>query len=314
MSADRRQQLRIAAGRLLHACGAYRHLLPVYAPHRGRLRQRLLDYLQHYLQSVPSAEADLYLEPLGAWFACDLNDHMLAYYLRNEAPLYECEEIRFWMRQVRPGDHLLDIGANHGLWGVALACAVGGSARLQLFEANPIVAARLRRTIMLNRRITAAVLEGAVTDGRADKITFYRPQGNLSGLGSTVLHGYAAQRGYLKADDRIEVAAHSIDQLMAKGDIVGMDLVKIDVEQAEDAVISGALTALRRFRPRMLMIETGRDSAATRSLVSMGYEVTMLDQSGQERELPEEYWGNLIFRRTDPDGMDAKNAQGEFGR
>lgn len=296
--ADRRQQLRIAAGKLLHACGAYRQLLPVYAPRRGRLRQRLLDYLQHYLRSVPAAEADLYLEPLGAWFACDLNDHMLFHYLRNEAPLYELEEIRFWRQQVRPGDHLLDIGANHGFWGVTLASTVATAAHLHLFEANPAVARRLRRTLSMNPRLQARLHECAVSDGSVDRISFYRPQGNLSGLGSTVLHDYATVRGYLRADDRIEVPACSIDQLLQGGVISGMDLVKIDVEQAEDAVVAGARAALEHFRPRMLMIETGADSQATGILRDLGYRVSLLDADGRERDLSADDWGNLIFRRA----------------
>ncbi|MFO1496452.1 MAG: FkbM family methyltransferase [Lysobacterales bacterium] len=297
MSADRRQPLRIAAGRLLHACGAYRQLLPVYAPRRGRLRQRLLDYLQHYLQSVPSAEADLYLEPLGAWFACDLNDHMLAPYLQGEAPIYELAEIRFWQQQVRSGDQLLDIGANHGFWGVTLATstAVG---QLHLFEANPAIAARLRRTLSLNRGLPATLHACAVSDGSVDRICFYRPQGNLSGLGSTVLHAYAAAHGYLNADDRIEVPASSIDQLVQRGAIGGIDLVKIDVEQAEDAVVAGAREAFARFQPRMLMVETGARSQATETLRQLGYQVTLLQPDGRERALRDEDWGNLVFRRT----------------
>lgn len=295
--ADRRQQLRIAAGRLLHACGAYRQLLPVYAPKRGRLRQRLLDYLEHYLRSVPAAEAELYLEPLRAWFACDLNDHMLAPYLHNEAPIYELAEIEFWRRQVRAGDHLLDIGANHGFWGIALATSVRDAVRLHLFEANPAVARRLRRTLALNRQLAASLHECAVSDGSVDRISFYRPQGNLSGLGSTVLHDYATVRGYLRAEDRIEVPACSIDQLVQGGVISGMDLVKVDVEQAEDAVVAGARAALEHFRPRMLMIETGADSQATGILRDLGYRVSLLDADGRERDLSADDWGNLIFRR-----------------
>ncbi len=293
-----RHQARVGMGSLLHKLGAYRQLMPIFAQQPTRLRKRLLGYLQHYLDSVPSAEAELMLEPLGARFACDLNDHMLVHYLRNETPIYELAEINFFRSQARPGDHILDIGANHGFWGVSVASAAGTGAKLDLFEANPLIAGRLRRTLALNPSVSARLHACAIADGSAQSLQFYRPQGNLSGLGSTVLHDYATGHGYLRPDDVITVPARSLDQLLAAGEITGMDLLKIDVEQAEDAVIRGARVALEHFRPRMLMVETGIDSAATRDLQALGYRVARLGKGGLEDAIPAGFWGNLIFSNT----------------
>lgn len=282
---------------MLYRYGAYRQILPLYARAPGNIRKRLLAYLEHYLRSVAAAEATLDLPPLRARFACDLNDHMLFHYLRNEAPIYEIAEIDFFRQQARTGDYLLDIGANHGFWGIGVAVAAGPSSRLYLFEANPKVARRVRRSLCLNETVNGRVHEIAVTDGTAERVRFYRPQGNLSGLGSTVLHDYASQNGYLVQNDYIEVAARSLDQLMDQGEIRGMDMVKIDVEQAEDAVIAGAMRALERFQPRILMVETSAASNATRALCSLGYTATALDSAGKEQELSPGHWGNLVFRR-----------------
>ncbi len=294
---DWRFRARVTLGRLLYHAGAHKHLLPVFNPEPGPVATRCLAYLDHYLRSVTIAEADLDLAPLGARFACDLNDHMLAPFLRNEAPIYELAEINFFRQQVRSGDHIIDIGANHGFWGITLARTAGTGSRLQLFEANPTIARRVRRTLSLNPQVNGQLHELAVTDGASSQISFYRPQDNLSGLGSTVLHNYANERGYLRADDRIIVHARSIDQLMDSGDITGMDLVKIDVEQAEDAVIAGAKRALARFKPRLLMVETGTGSSATRTLLKLGYQMTALHPDGSETAAPPDHWGNLLFRR-----------------
>lgn len=292
-----RFRARVTLGRLLYTIGAYRRLLPVFNPKPGPVATRCLSYLDHYLRSVTIAEAELDLAPLGARFACDLNDHMLAPYLRNEAPIYELAEIEFFRRQVRPADHIIDIGANHGFWGITLAKAAGAGSQLQLFEANPTIARRVRRTLSLNPQVNGRLHELAVTDGASSQISFYRPQDNLSGLGSTVLHDFANEHGYLRADDRIIVHARSIDQLMDSGDLTGMDLVKIDVEQAEDAVVAGGTRALTRFKPRLLMVETGTSSQATKSLMKLGYQVTALHPDGSETAAPPEHWGNLLFRR-----------------
>lgn len=297
---DARYRARVLLGRLLYRAGAFRRLLPVYAPTRGKIAERCLSYLDHYLRSVTMAEAELDFVELGARFACDLNDHMLAPYLRNEAPIYELAEIDFFRQQVRPKDHIIDIGANHGFWGVTLATAAGRGSQLHLFEANPTVARRVRRTLALNPQINGSLHEIAITDGASSQISFYRPQDNLSGLGSTVLHEFANEHGYLRSDDSIIVKAGSIDQLMDSGEITGMDLVKIDVEQAEDAVVAGALRALARFKPRLLMVETGVDSQATRALMSLGYQTTALHPDGSETAVPLGHWGNLLFSAPEP--------------
>ena len=290
-----RHQTRVGIGSLLHKVGAYRHLLPIFAKQPTQFRKRLLDYLNHYLDSVPTAEAELMLEPLGARFSCDLNDHMLVHYLRNETPIYELAEIDYFRSQARPGDRILDVGANHGFWGISVARAAGVTARLHLFEANPKIIGRLQRTLELNPTVSARLHALAISDGSADQLVFYRPQGNLSGLGSTVLHDYGIGHGYLNPEDHISVPARSLDQLLAVGEFDGMDLVKIDVEQAEDAVIQGACAALQRFKPRLLMVETGIQSAASRQLQALGYRVGRLGNAGLEHEVPDDFWGNLLF-------------------
>jgi len=297
---DLRFRTRVRLGQCLYLLGLSKYLLPAFVPKPGPLRRRMLAYLEHYLASVRSADSVLLLKPLDAQFAVDLIDHMLQPFLRERGEIYEIAEIRHICANVMADDHILDIGANHGFWGVAVARAAGLSAKLHLFEANPVLVLRLRKTLLLNRQIDARLHGIAVGDGTSESISFFRPQGNLSGLGSTVLHDYANGQGYLRADDQIRVATRSIDQLMDAGEITGMDVVKIDVEHAEDAVIDGAKRAIDRFKPRLLMVETGVDSRATSTLLAAGYSMTALGVDGREFTAPLGYWGNLLFRRPAP--------------
>lgn len=288
-----RHRWRVRLGELLYRVQAHRVLMPGFSDQGGLVRRRLRAYLDHYLREHPVAEADMNLPSLGARFAVNLNDHMLVPYLRGEAPVYEQAEIDFFRKELRPGDHLLDIGANHGFWGISLASQLGASATLHLFEPNPTIAARLRRTLCMNPKLRAQVHQLAVSDGAADSLRFYEPEGWLSGLGSTVLHG---EHPYLDERRQIEVAAASLDGLVAKGILTGMDIVKIDVEHAEDAVITGARDALARLRPRLLMVETRSDSKASEQLRALGYRATLLDSTGCELAIESETWGNLLYR------------------
>jgi FkbM family methyltransferase len=285
---------RIGVGACLHATGLYRRLLPVYLRQPSEPMRRLQSYLAHYYQSVEHAEARLYLDGLGLEVACDIKDHMLWDYLEGLKPIYEQTEIDHCRTHVRPGDHILDVGANHGFWGFALARAASNT-RLYLAEPNPTILSRLRKTASINPTIDAHILPWAITDGGASEVTFYLPTGNLSGLGSTVLHASAKRNGYLEEERRTQVAARSLDQLMDVGAIARIDVMKIDVEQGEDAVIRGGFQAIAQFRPRLIMIETSPESFAARTVAKLGYSTYCLDQSGVRQPVPPGYWGNIFF-------------------
>lgn len=291
---------RVAAGWLLHHAGLYRGLLPCNLQRPAGMGRRLQAYLLHYYRTAATVEATLSIPDLSVKVACDLKDHMLNPFIMNAAPIYEYREIAYCRSLVRDGDRIVDIGANHGLWGFTLAHA-GRAVRVFLCEANPTIIRRLKHTARLNAHIDATVLPYAIGDGNRDRVSFYlplpNPAGNLSGLGSTVLHDYAVQHDYLSGDRRITVAARSIDQLMDSGELDGMDLVKVDVEQAEDAVIAGAMNALKHFRPRLIMVETSISSRASTALCNLGYDAYLLDDNGREAGFPDGgYWGNIFFR------------------
>jgi FkbM family methyltransferase len=290
-----RYRARVRLGALLHGLGLYRRLLPVYQPHPKEFARRLQAYLNHFYEQVRHAEAELYLAELGTTFACDIKDHMLWGYLHGEATIYEHLEINHCRKLVRSQDHIVDIGANHGFWGFALAQMAGPAAKLYLAEANPVVLQRLRRTAQLNPQIHATILPYAITDGSDERVTFYLPEGNLSGLGSTVLHSHAAVQGWLKDDHRITVSAKSLDALVEDGAIEGIDVIKIDVEHGEDAVLRGGLLALDRFRPRLVMMETSVESWAASTLIQRGYQIYRLDNVGDRMSVEKGFWGNLVF-------------------
>ena len=72
-------------------------------------------------------------------------------------------------------------------------------------------------------------------------------------------------------------------------------MMKVDVEQGEDAVVRGALRALERYPPRMVMMETSIDGWASNALIEMGYATYRLDETGCEKPVEPGFWGNIFF-------------------
>jgi len=150
-----------------------------------------------------------------------------------------------------------DVGAHIGFFSLLLA----RRARLVVaLEAHPVNAARLRRNVELND-LPVHVVEAAV----------WREAGTVS-LRVAPMSGMHAVVD--SADDgTVTVAAITLDQLLA--DYPPPDLVKIDVEGAEVAVLEGATTALQHTS--FVLCEThGRDarSGAYARLLELGFSVS----------------------------------------
>lgn len=291
-----KQRARVVAGSLVYQSRLYRSVLPAGKVEGRPLRKRLYSYLQHYLATRTEAEAILFIDELGIKVHCDLLDHMLSPYLEGRSGVYEWAEIQHCKRYCQDFDYIVDVGANHGFWGLCLAQMAGSQANLILFEPNPKIAARLRKTLRANNQIAGKLVACAVAeqDGEAD---FYLPRSSLSGLGSTVLNDWAIDHKYLSADRKIMVPTVSLDTLLGRGELEGMDLLKIDVERAEDQVVAGGLESIKQFHPRLIMCETSAGSDAWGQICALGYTAYRLDAAGQAETLTStaDFWGNIFF-------------------
>ncbi len=73
-------------------------------------------------------------------------------------------ELEFLLRQVRPGDVVVDVGANVGLYTVFLAHAVGPSGHVYAFEPEPRNFDLLCQNVALNRLNQVTTVNRAVSD------------------------------------------------------------------------------------------------------------------------------------------------------
>jgi FkbM family methyltransferase len=184
----------------------------------------------------------------GARFWCDLADDIA----RDVCLVgnYEPQVSRVVTRLLSPGMTVVDAGANWGYFTLLAASLVGPLGRVLAFEPDPRVFDLLQRNLTLNRfpHVTALPLAA----GRA--------------AGSLTLDGYDAdahnrgisrvrQDGAPASATSFKVGAARMDDVVAERGIDVIDLVKIDVEGAEDAVLDGMRAGLRTGRYRRVLIE-----------------------------------------------------------
>ncbi len=148
---------------------------------------------------------------------------------------------------IRPGDQVIEVGANHGYYTLAMAAGVGPTGRVIAFEANPGVAMLLRRSISFNNyadRVT--VYQKAVVD-QAGSLTF-----SMSASDSGA--GHIMQGGHLLGAEPIlvEVEAVRLDDLFP---VERIDLIRTDAEGSEPLIVEGARNLIDRSENIKLCLE-----------------------------------------------------------
>lgn len=150
--------------------------------------------------------------------------------------------------QLRPGDVVLDVGANVGFISLLAARLVGPAGRVVAFEPVPANAGLARRNAARNGFGHVEVVQAAVgdRDGRC-RLVLARHAGGAALAGAPTPPDACGE---------LEVALVTLDGWLAAraGSLPGpVRLLKVDVEGAEEAVLRGAAALLRGQRPRVLL-------------------------------------------------------------
>jgi FkbM family methyltransferase len=164
------------------------------------------------------------------------------------------------------------------------------------------VHARLQRNVALNgSTVSCEPFALGSVRGTAD---FFHVRDGLPSS-SSLAEGFMrsiVERGELTSST-VEVLTG--DDFVRSRAIVGVDLVKIDTETTEPAVLQGMLGTLRRDRPQIVCEVLDADvGAAVQSLLEpLGYEYFVLTASGplQRDDIrPEAPWRNFLLRPRPP--------------
>ena len=167
---------------------------------------------------------------------------------------HELETSQLLRRLVKPGQTWLDIGANVGVFTVAMAKLVGTEGRVFAYEPNPRLCAMLRRSIALNGFTNVELRETALSDscGSASLHVPSAPAATPGGSGRASLLAQAS----IGSVDIHNVASARLDDDLPPDTIV--DGIKIDVEGYELAVFNGMSARLASNPPGAILFEASR--------------------------------------------------------
>lgn len=149
---------------------------------------------------------------------------------------------------------IIDVGANVGVHSLGLA-SLGPHVQVVAVEANPRTAGWLQKNADRNSSARVRVVQRAIAD-EPGSLSFCDNQEFAAG--SMPLAGAPAEfvqflNGGDDSHQVIEVPAVRLDDLVDELGLDSLDILKIDVEGHDIRVIRGALGAIERFKPVVIM-------------------------------------------------------------
>jgi FkbM family methyltransferase len=172
---------------------------------------------------------------------------------------YEPYQTKVYLRIVRPGDIVLDVGTNFGWFAVAFARRVGASGRVHAFEPVPFIQDLAAETLELNG-VGEQVILNRFGLGRTESTL---PVFTYAGLP----HGHATLANLGRADATAhECRFRRLDDYCAEHGLGAFPFMKVDVEGSELDVFLGGERTLSRGDAPVIAFELNRECLAARGV------------------------------------------------
>ncbi|HVN00264.1 MAG TPA: FkbM family methyltransferase [Caulobacteraceae bacterium] len=188
----------------------------------------------------------------------------------------------FWIERVirrllKPGDRVIEVGANVGYYTLVMSSVIGPTGRLDAFEASPRMARLLRRSVSSSGRGDFVTVH--------EKIVADRPGAMHLNISSRFAGaGNVAENGWSIGEDTevIECEAVRLDDLYPDQLV---DMIRIDTEGSEVLILNGAMGIIARSPGIKLCIEwhvgmmsaRGDVGALIAALTEMGFRFWRID-------------------------------------
>jgi FkbM family methyltransferase len=214
---------------------------------------------------------------------------------------HESETARVFYELAGTARVTLDIGAHVGYFAL-LAAHANPTGRVYAFEPMPRVRERLERNVALNGASNVTCVSCAL-GSPAGSAEFFHVRDGIPSSSSL-------SRGFMQSIVAREELTSSTVEVVEGDDFVAshalerVDLIKLDTETTEPAVLGGLLATLRRDRPpiicEVLDAQAGRELQDL--LDPLGYEYFLLTADGplpRASIRPDALWHNFLFRASD---------------
>lgn len=155
-----------------------------------------------------------------------------------------------FLRELRPGMRVVDIGANCGYYTLLACSAVGPTGSVIAIDANPRMTSLVHNSVSVNGFLDRATVINAAVHEAEGTIDLAIPK-RFKGSATTVTKGFDLS-SYQDSFDLISVRSAPLDKLLSDSPV---DVMKIDAEGAEPMIVRGSEAFFRNSRKLSVLME-----------------------------------------------------------
>lgn len=196
------------------------------------------------LKSMKEAVIDAAVGPISLRF--HTNDNVSERKFLFTPQFFDVFERDLIARELSPGGVFVDIGANAGIYSLWAAHHLDNAGRVIAVEPNPVMAARLIFNAMVNKTWGRIKLEKCGVAETEGQFILHLDDSNYGG--ASLLEAQSGQK--------IKIPCLPLKSILEKNGVTKVDILKIDIEGAEDTVLIPFFDAVpETLWPRILILE-----------------------------------------------------------
>jgi len=202
-----------------------------------------------YGESVSVQGSRMYMDP---YIGSQAMRMTFQHYATNQ--IHEPSTTRLFEELVKPGDVVVDIGANIGYFTLLAAKLVGSKGRVYAFEPEPRNFGFLKKNIELNGYTNVFAFQKAISD-KAEKVKLFLCDSDTGHHTINQYDGIDVYKPNLgkEREKFVEVDSVILDEQFKEGSKV--DIVKMDCEGAEWLALAGMDKLIRSNMKMVMFIE-----------------------------------------------------------
>jgi FkbM family methyltransferase len=148
-------------------------------------------------------------------------------------------ELTFLENILSPGKTFIDVGASFGIYSLVASQLVGRTGHVMSFEPTSTSFKILEQNIALNGLVNVTASRLALCHATGTTWLYHGVEPGSNSLGKGSVHG---QKGEV-------VSSECLDNVLVQSSIHRVDVIKMDVEGAEELVLRGAKKTLTTSKP-----------------------------------------------------------------
>lgn len=214
-----------------------------YPLYKKRFREKIFLLRKKYFPGVP-----FYANPIpGLTVAISPREQIAESIYMGD---FEPEVMAYFLRTIKPGMVIFDVGANIGYFTTVLANLAGKDGAVHAFEPSLREFKSVSKTIKKNGQNNVVLNQTALSEKTGRVTMNIAKTENMAALNTmgNITHPAAHEGDFQK----IEVPLDTIDNYVVNKDLKRLDLIKIDVEGAELMVLKGAEKTLKKYGPQII--------------------------------------------------------------